>query len=133
MISLSKAKKAVEAAEKKATELGIKITICITDRYGLTVLSSRMDDALPISARFAFSKAYTASVLQMPTNKLAEFAQPGKPYYGVTSIWDGRFTTIPGGVTVAKKNKVIGGVGVGGGMPSQDKECAEVAAKILNA
>lgn len=132
MISLHKAKKALEASEAKAKELGITVTTVIVDGSGLIIASSRMDNALPVSPRFAFTKAFTAAVLRMPTNVLADFAIPGKPYFGITSIYGGEFTTIPGGIPIQMEKAVVGGVGVGGGEPPQDVQCAEAALKVLS-
>ena len=131
MITLHKAKKALEAEESIAKELGIAISTVIVDGNGYIIASSRMDNALPVSPRFAFTKAYTAAVLRMPTQGLAEYATAGKPYYGVTAIWSGEFTTIPGGLPVNDNNGVIGGVGVGGGEPPQDEKCSKAALAIL--
>lgn len=125
------AKRGVAAAEKKAEELGIKITTCVVDEKGLIVIMARMDDALPISPRFAESKAYTACVLRMPTKSLLDYAAPDEPYYGVTSLFAGEFTTIPGGLPVQIEERFVGGVGVGGGAPDQDEQCAKAALQAI--
>jgi len=125
MITQKQARQAIENTEKKARELGITITTVVVDENGLIVAASRMDNALPISPRFAFTKAYTASLLRMPTTTLAQFADPGKPYHGVTSIWNGEFTTIPGGLPITQKDSIVGGIGCGGGDPTQDEACAK--------
>ena len=131
MISVENAKNAIASAQRKARDLSINISVVIVDQNGLIIAAERMDNALPISPRFAYAKAYTAAVLRMPTNTLAEFAQPGKPYFGVTSIFGGEFTDIPGGLPVTINKRIVGGVGVGGGEVKQDEECANVAMKVL--
>lgn len=131
MITQSQAKKAIEASEAKAREMGIAVTTVVVDASGLVIASSRMDGALPISPRFAYAKAYTASVLHMPSGVLEDFALPGKPYYGVNAMFGGEFTTIPGGVPVTIHERFVGGVGVGGGDPKQDLTCAEEAKKAI--
>ncbi len=131
MITLVQARKALEASEAKARQFGITVSTVIVDANGLIIAASRMDNSLPISPRFAYAKAYTAAVLRMPSAVLEEYAVPGKPYYGITAIFGGEFTTIPGGYPVAKNNRVIGGIGVGGGEPSQDEACAKEALKVL--
>jgi len=132
MITLEKAKKALEASEKKATELGIAVTTVIVDEHGEHIALSRMDGALVVSPSFAFSKAYTAAVLKMPTDAIAPYAISGKPYYGLNTLLGGKMTSISGGAPVTMHGKVVGGVGVGGSADTaQDTLCAQEAVKAL--
>lgn len=133
MISSNKAMEAIHAAEQKAKELGIAITTVIVDQHGVEVALKRMDDALVISPKFAYAKAYTSATLKFPTSALGDFDTPGKPYYGLTSLFSGTLTSIAGGVPVTKGDKVVGAVGVGGSADvSQDEMCAKAAAEVLN-
>ena len=132
MIALEKAKKALEASESKAKELGITVTTVIVDAHGSIVAASRMDGALVISPKFAESKAYTSACLRMPTEGIAAYAVEGKPYYGINSLFDGELTTIAGGFPITINGQVVGGIGVGGSAdPTQDSQCAQEALKVL--
>jgi len=132
MITLENAKKALEASENKAKELGVKVTTTVVDEHGVVIATSKMDDALVISPDFAFSKAYTAAVLKMPTEGVAPYAVSEKPYYGLNMLLAGKMTTIAGGVPVTMHGKVVGGVGVGGSADTaQDALCAQEAVKAL--
>lgn len=128
----TKVKKAIEAAEKKAKELGAAVSVAIVDQYGDLIAFSRMEGAIKISPKFAIAKAYTAGTIGLPTADIAKYAGEDKPYYGITSLFGGELTTIAGGLPVKDGDKLIGGIGVGGSYDvSQDVACAEAAISAL--
>lgn len=132
MIVLDKAKKALEASEQKAKELGTAVTTAIVDEHGSIIAVSRMDGAIPISPKFAYCKAFTSASLGMPSEGIGDYALEGKPYFGINTIFGGEITPIAGGVPVKIGDKLVGGVGVGGSMDTtQDSQCAQEAAKVL--
>lgn len=133
MITLEKARLAIEAAEKKAKELKVAICTVVVDDHGSLIAAGRMDGALVISPRFAYAKAHTAAVLRMPTNAIGAYAADNKPYFGVNTLFAGELTPIAGGVPIMIQGQVVGGVGCGGSADvSQDDLCAAEASKILS-
>ena len=132
MITLAKAKQALEASEKTARELGTAVTTVIVDDHGSVIATSRMDEALYISPTFAYTKAYTAAQLRTPSEVLSQYATEGKPYFGINTLKAGEITTMAGGVPIVKDGKVIGGIGVGGSTDvRKDVKCAEAAKSVL--
>lgn len=129
----SKVKKAIEAAEKKAKDLGIAISTAVVDQYGDLVAFSRMEGAIKISPKFAIAKSYTAGTIGLATADIAKYAGEGQPYYGVASLFGGELTTIAGGLPIKEGNKLVGGIGVGGSYDvNQDVECAKAALNVLS-
>lgn len=132
MITLKKAREAIEASEKKATELGVAVTTVVVDEHGTLISASRMDNALVISPKFATAKAYTSATVGFPTDALEPFAAQDKPYFGINTLFGGELTTIAGGLPVMADSKRIGAVGVGGSADTQqDLMCAKEAVKVL--
>lgn len=133
LLNIEKAKKAIEASENKARELGISVSTAVVDEYGVLVAFSRMDGALKISPKFAIAKAYTSGNLGMSTADMSGYATEGKPYYDMNSLFGGELTTIAGGVVIKSHDgKIIGGIGVGGSADvNQDQECAQEALKAI--
>lgn len=132
MITLEKAKKALEAAEKKAEELKVAVSVAIVDDHGVLIAGSKMDNAFYISPKFALEKAFTSANLMMPTETLLAYAADNKPYFGVNTLFGGQLTAIAGGLPVKIDGKVAGAVGVGGSSDtSQDVLCAKAAVTIL--
>lgn len=129
----SKIRKAIEASEAKAKDLGIAVSTAIVDQYGDLVAFSRMEGAIKISPKFAIAKAYTAGTIGMPTADMAAYAGEGKPYQGMTALFGGELTVIAGGLPIKSADKLAGGVGVGGSADvSQDVECAKAALEQLS-
>jgi len=131
-VDYSKVKKAIEAAEAKAKELGIAISIAVVDESGILVAFSRMEAAIKVSPKFAITKAYTSGTIGLPTDGIAAYAGEGKPYFGINSLFGGKLTTIAGGLPIKVGEKLMGGIGVGGSTDvSQDVECAQAAVDVL--
>ena len=90
------------------------------------------EDLVLRNARFAYTKAFTAANLGMPTGALEPYAAEGKPYFGVNTLFAGELTTMAGGLPVKMSNSLVGGVGVGGSTDTnQDTACAQAALDVL--
>lgn len=132
MITLEKAKKIIELAEKQAKDLNLKVCIAVVDTQGILVALHKMDGAFSVSNDFSIAKAYTSGTLGLPTEDISKYSAPGKPYYGIESLSDGKFTTITGGIPLIENKKLIGGIGVGGSYDvKEDAKCAKAGAKFL--
>ncbi len=133
MIKSVDAIKAISIAEEKAKEFNLAITTCVVDRYGIIIATKKMDGARIVSPDFAYTKAYTSAVLQVPTSVITSADGPGKPFFGTKDIMGGKLTVLPGGIPIIKDNVLLGAVGVGGSSNlKEDEACAKAAAEKTN-
>lgn len=113
-------------AQAKAAELGIRVTLAVVDEGGFLIAVARMDGAPPLSPQVAEAKAVGAAMLHRDGASLAELAKDRPGFFSVAD----RLVRVPivpglGSVLIKRDGKVIGAVGVSGGRPEQDLECAE--------
>jgi len=123
---LQEANELVGRAQAKAAELGIRVTVAVVDEGGHIIALSRMDGALPLSPQIAEAKAVGAAMLYRDGGALAEMAKDRPGFFSVVD----RLVRVPivpdlGSVLIKRDGKVLGAVGVSGGRPEQDLECAE--------
>lgn len=130
-MTLVKANKILEAAVKKAQEMGTPQNIAVVDEGGNLVAFQRMDGAMLVGINIALDKAYTAAGTGFDTDVLGELSQPGKLAYGVALADRGRVIIFAGGVPVKEGDRLIGGVGVSGGLAPDDKKVAQAGIKAL--
>jgi uncharacterized protein GlcG (DUF336 family) len=130
-VSLADARRVIEAGERKADELGQPMNIAVVDGGGNLVAHVRMDGAWIGSVDIAINKAYTARAFDLPTDQLAENAQPGGQFYGIDVSNNGKVMIFPGGVPLTSDDEVVGAVGVSGGQGPQDQAVAEAASAAL--
>ena len=127
-VTLSTAQAVVEAAVKKAEEIGVPMDIAVVDEGNNLTAFARMDGAWLGSIDIAQNKAYTARSFDMATRDLAPLAQPNQPLYGIEASNQGRLIVFAGGIPLEADGKVVGAIGVSGGSVEQDHEVAEAGA-----
>ena len=124
-LTLEDAKVGMEAAKKKASEIGVPMDIAVVDEAGNILTFERMDGGLVGSIQIAIDKAYTAAVLRLSTGEEGKIAQPGGPDFGINSTCNGRIVIFAGGVPVKFNKLVIGAVGCSSGTVEEDTAVAE--------
>ncbi|MEP6752594.1 MAG: heme-binding protein [Candidatus Dormiibacterota bacterium] len=125
-VRLTKAHDVIEKAHAKAKQLGIKVTVAIVDEGGHLIALSRMDGAIPLSPQLAEAKAVGAAMFGRDGEALAKMAQDRPGFFSAAD----RLVRVPlipglGSALIAEDGKTIGAVGVSGGTPDQDLECAQ--------
>ena len=125
-LNLHDANVVIGRAQAKAKELGIRVTVAVVDEGGLLVALARMDGAPPLTPQIAEAKAVGAAMLHRDGASLGELAKDRPGFFSVVD----RLVRVPivpglGSVLIRRDGGVLGAVGVSGGRPEQDLECAE--------
>ena len=82
MLKLADARRIIDAAEKKAIEIGQPMNIAVVDEGANLISHIRMDNAWIGSINIAINKAFTSRAFNISTKELAENSQPGDQFYG---------------------------------------------------
>jgi uncharacterized protein GlcG (DUF336 family) len=132
-INLENAKKIIEGAEQKASEIGVQMVISVIDEGGNLVAVHRMDDAWLASIDIAQNKAWTAVALKMPTSNLEEATVPNAELFGLNTTNQGRIVVFGGGIPLEADGKVVGAIGVSGSNVPDDVKVAEAGVEAFKA
>ncbi len=124
-LSLSGAKRMLEAAESRAHEMGLAMDIAICDEGGNLLAFHRMDGAKITSIEVAIGKAFTSAASRLATSKYGEIAGPGKPAFGIHASNPGRFMIFGGGLPIQVEGEHLGGIGVSSGTIDEDTAVAQ--------
>jgi glc operon protein GlcG len=128
-LTLERIEQCLQQGKAKALELGVEATIVVVDEAGHLAGALRMDNALWITPEIAQAKAVTASAFRAATAELEE-RWKGRPLFAnsIIGLGPGRFLVGKGAVPIIEAGKVIGAVGVSGGIPADlDHQIAEAA------
>ena len=127
-VTLERASVVVEAARRKANEIGVPMNIAVVDAGNNLTAFARMDGAWLGSIDIAQGKAYSARAFDMETKTLGQASQPGGPLFGINASNGGRLVIFAGGIPLTDGGRVVGAIGVSGGTVEQDQEVAEAGA-----
>ncbi len=133
MLTLDAARRAIAAAEKKATEIGQPMNIAIADAGGNLIAHVRMDTAWMGSIDISIKKAFTSAAFNIATKDLAEPSQSGGQFFGIHASNDGKVMIFAGGIPIHQNGTLVGAIGVSGGSGEQDHAVAQAGAAVLNA
>jgi glc operon protein GlcG len=134
-LNLAGAETVLEAAKKKAAELGLKCNVAIVDDGGHMLAFARMDGARPASAATALTKAVSAATFRQETGPLPAKGEPdlllSLSLQSAAAMSGAKITPLKGGVPIVVDGQVIGAVGIGGGTGEQDVEVAKAGIRAL--
>jgi len=130
--TLEQAAAMAAAAQRRAAEIGIRVTVAVVDEGGHLVHLGRMDGAPPLTAEIAEAKAAGAATLGRPGDAVAEIYEKRPGFFEAIAEMTRR-PLIPGlgSVLIRSEEHIIGAIGVSGGRPEQDLDCAEAGLKAI--
>ncbi|MFF0184679.1 heme-binding protein [Streptomyces sp. NPDC005244] len=130
-LTIEDAEALVTAARRAAETAGVRVSVTVLDAGGHLLAFRRDDRAVLISGETSTRKAYTALQLDSATADLVDAVQPGGLFHTLPTALDRPLLFIAGGVPVHREGRLIGAIGVGGGMPDQDHGFAVTAVESL--
>lgn len=130
-VTLPEARKIIAAATAKAEEIGQPMNIAVVCAGGYLLAFERMEKAWLGSVDIAQKKAWTSRAFDIETGTLGTLSQSGDQFFGINASNDGKVMIFAGGVPLLREGKVIGAIGVSGGLGAQDQAVAEAGAAAL--
>ena len=131
-LTLDQARAVLDAAFRRAQQLGLKMNIAVVDAGANLKAFYRMDGAWLGSIDIAIRKARTARFFDMPTGQLGEMSQPGQSLYAIEHS-NGGLITFPGGIPlVGTGGVVLGAIGVSGSTVENDHDVASAGVEALS-
>ena len=118
----------IDAAERKAAEMGHPFVITVVDESGILKAFSRMDGAALLSVQIAQDKAYTAAGFGLSTDGWHDFVKNDPPLAMGAAPGIDRLVVFGGGYPIKIGDAIVGAIGVSGGTVDQDEEVAEAGA-----
>ena len=130
-VTLVEARAIIAAATAKAEEIGQPMNIAVVCAGGYLLAFERMHNAWLGSVDIAQKKAWTSRAFDIETGTLGTLSQSGDQFFGINTSNDGKVMIFAGGVPLKRDGKVIGAIGVSGGLGAQDQAVAEAGAAAL--
>lgn len=129
-ITTEVAKKVAAAALGEARANGWTMGAAVVDPAGILVYFEKIDDTQHASPRIAIDKARSAAMFKRPTKAFQDSVEKGGVFLRVMGLRGASF--VEGGVPIVVDGKIIGGLGVSGGMSEQDGQCCKAGLDALN-
>lgn len=131
VISCEGAAKVLEAATRKAAELGIKVNVALVDSGGNLAGFLRMPGAFLTSIDVALKKAKSAASFGLPPEVIEQVLDQAPPRVREGILLMPNVTIIQGGLPIVLDGDLVGAVGVSGGSEEQDVVCAKAGIAAL--
>ncbi|MEV6350135.1 heme-binding protein [Actinoplanes sp. NPDC051851] len=131
-LTLAAAEEILAGVLKRGEHLGKALSVAVVDAGGHLIAVKRSDGARALTPSIAIAKAYSAAIMERPTNMLYDWANSNPGFFAQLSAMASHpIVATEGGVTVKRDGEILGGLGVSGGTPAEDQAaCEEVLAEL---
>ena len=126
-LNLSAIKTMVAAAEMKASELHVEVTICVVDESGNLLFFEKADGAPLNTIQFAQKKARHAAFYKSPSKEGADALKKGNT--DVLAFPD--FFPNQGGLPILVDGQILGGIAASGARSEIDEAIAQAGIEAL--
>ena len=123
-LKLAEAEKILEGCKARIAELGVKMSVSVTDPRGDLIAMFRNDGASWRTPDISRGKAVASACMGVASGDLAHRAGDAI-FLPFTMIQGGHFIMGQGAVPVYRDQTLVGAVGASGGTPLQDEEVAQ--------
>ncbi len=131
-MTLQVAEKIARAAHEKALGFNKPVSVSVVDESGRLVYFSRGDNAGFFTFDTSRAKAMAAASFKRSTMEITENKDTNPLlWFSLPSVVPAQALPSPGGLPIFRDEHVIGGVGIGGGSPEEDHECALAGAAAI--
>lgn len=121
-VTLEVAKKIMAAAEAEAAKNNWQMAITIIDSGGHMVMMQKFDNTQLASISASESKAQTSLAFKLPSKALEDAISAGGA--GTRLLALKNIAPFDGGLPIVIDGKIVGAIGVSGGLSSQDAQVA---------
>ncbi len=129
-LTLEVAEKLVGVVKGKAVEMGCSVSVAVVDSGGYLVALSRMDGAVPITAKAAADMAFTAAMFASPGKNILPYTT--KPWFQSLVVSSGgQVTPAEGELPIEMAGEMVGGIAAAGATAEQDLTCCQAALEAL--
>jgi uncharacterized protein GlcG (DUF336 family) len=128
-LNLDQAKKVMAGAESEAKKIKLGVVIVVLDSGGHVVMLQRLDGAQLGSIEASQDKAHSAVFFRRPTKVFQDRLADGGINLRLLQL--NGANVIEGGIPIIVDGKVVGAVGVSGGLVEQDTQIARAGVDAL--
>ncbi len=133
-LTLQGAQVALQAAQRRAVEIGVPMDIAVVDDGGHLLAFMRMDGAKLGSVAIAINKAHSAAIRRQATGPAVAEGQADLLLSLALAIGShAEQTPIRGGLLLVIAGNVVGAIGVSSGSQDQDTEVALAGVEAFGA